>query len=60
MLSLTRPEQRRQRELRATSPLGTKSLPQKYFVSPEMFDAEQETLFSKNCLLLGHQSQIAR
>src|SRR4051812_3347713 len=37
-----------------------KSLPQKYFVSPEMFAAEQERIFSRNWLLVGHQSQIAR
>src|SRR5438046_6168461 len=35
-----------------------KSLPQKYFVAPEVFAEEQETIFSKQWLLVGHQSQI--
>ena len=35
-----------------------KSLPQKYFVSPEVFSEEQEKIFSKQWLLVGHQSQI--
>src|SRR6266446_10511144 len=37
---------------------GAKSLPQKYFVSPEMFAEERKTIFSKQWLLVGHQSQI--
>src|SRR5437016_10129539 len=37
---------------------GAKSLPQKYFVAPEVFAEEQETIFSKQWLLVGHQSQI--
>src|SRR6266446_4528051 len=35
-----------------------KSLPQKYFVSPEVFSEEQEKIFSTQWLLVGHQSQI--
>jgi phenylpropionate dioxygenase-like ring-hydroxylating dioxygenase large terminal subunit len=35
-----------------------KSLPQKYFVSPEIFAKEQKKIFSKEWLLVGHQSQI--
>src|SRR5437773_5400771 len=35
-----------------------KSLPQKYFVAPEVFAEEQETIVSKQWLLVGHQSQI--
>ena len=35
-----------------------KSLPQKYFVSPDLFASEQEKIFSKQWLLVGHQSQI--
>ena len=35
-----------------------KSLPRKYFVAPEVFAEEQETIFSKQWLLVGHQSQI--
>ncbi len=36
-----------------------KSLPQKYFVSPEIFAREQEKIFANEWLLVGHQSQIA-
>jgi glycine betaine catabolism A len=39
---------------------GAKSLPQKYFVSPEIFAKEQAEIFSKEWLLVGHQSQIAK
>src|SRR5437764_6791378 len=35
-----------------------KSLPQKYFVSPEVFAEEQTKIFSREWLLVGHQSQI--
>ena len=37
-----------------------KSLPQKYFVSPDVFDKEQAEIFSKGWLLVGHQSQIPK
>jgi Rieske 2Fe-2S family protein len=37
-----------------------KSLPQKYFVSPEIFAKEQAEIFSKEWLLVGHQSQLER
>jgi glycine betaine catabolism A len=47
---------RRTPEISSQAP---KSMPQKYFVSPEIFAAEQENIFSKNWLLVGHQSQIA-
>src|SRR6266446_3006687 len=40
--------------------LGAKSLPQKYFVSPDIFAKEQSEIFSKQWLLAGHQSQIAK
>src|SRR6266478_6070084 len=39
---------------------GAKSLPQKYFVSPEMFANEQKNIFSKEWLLVGHQSQLEK
>jgi Rieske 2Fe-2S family protein len=39
---------------------SAKSLPQKYFVSPEVFAHEQAEIFSKEWLLVGHQSQIAK
>jgi phenylpropionate dioxygenase-like ring-hydroxylating dioxygenase large terminal subunit len=35
-----------------------KSLPQKYFVSPDIFTKEQAEIFSKEWLLVGHQNQI--
>src|SRR5438445_3745302 len=38
---------------------SAKSLPQKYFVSPELFAKEKAKIFSKEWLLVGHQSQIA-
>jgi glycine betaine catabolism A len=37
-----------------------KTLPQKYFVSPEVFEAELERIFSRQWVLAGHQSQIAQ
>src|ERR1700680_968437 len=37
-----------------------KSLPQKYFVSPEVFAEEQKKIFSKQWLLVGHQSQLKK
>jgi Rieske 2Fe-2S family protein len=47
---------RRTPEISSQAP---KSMPQKYFVSPEVFATEQENIFSKNWLLVGHQRQIA-
>ena len=38
---------------------GSKTLPQKYFVSPEVFADEQQRIFSKSWVLVGHQSQVA-
>ncbi|HEX8898960.1 MAG TPA: hypothetical protein VF751_09700, partial [Chthoniobacterales bacterium] len=37
---------------------GAKSLPQKYFVLPEIFAEEQEKIFARQWLLLGHQTEI--
>jgi len=37
---------------------GAKSLPQKYFVSPDILAKEQAEIFSNQWLLVGHQSQI--
>ena len=39
---------------------GAEALPQKCFVSPQLFAEERKRIFSKNWLLVGHQSQIAR
>ena len=44
---------------RVPSP-GAKSLPQKYFISQEVFAREQAEIFSKQWLLVGHQSQIPK
>src|SRR6266853_1233983 len=37
-----------------------KTLPQRYFISPEVFATEQEKVFSSQWVLVGHQSQIAK
>jgi Rieske 2Fe-2S family protein len=37
-----------------------KTLPQKYFVSPEVFEEEQEKIFARQWVLVGHQSEVAR
>jgi Rieske 2Fe-2S family protein len=39
---------------------GAKSLPQRYFISPEVFAQEQEKIFSTQWVLVGHQSAIAQ
>src|SRR5205823_5276215 len=39
---------------------GAETLPQRYFVSPAVFAEEQEKVFSKQWVLIGHQSQIAK
>ena len=47
------------RKTAETFAAGAKTLPQKYFVSPELFAKEQDSIFSKQWVLVGHQSQIA-
>jgi len=37
---------------------GARTLPQRYFVSPEVLAEEGEKIFLKDWLLVGHQSQI--
>ncbi len=39
---------------------GAKTLLQRYFISAEIFAKEQERIFSKQWVLVGHQSQIVR
>jgi Rieske 2Fe-2S family protein len=39
---------------------GAKTLPQRYFVSPDVFTREQEEIFAKQWVLVGHQSQIPK
>jgi glycine betaine catabolism A len=38
---------------------GAKTLAQKYFVSPEIFAQEQEKIFAKHWVLVGHESELA-
>jgi Rieske 2Fe-2S family protein len=39
---------------------GGETLPQKYLVSPEIFAHEQEKIFSRQWVLVGHQSQLKK
>src|SRR5438094_3005611 len=39
---------------------GAKSLPQRYFISPEIFAQEKERIFSRQWVLVGHQNAIAQ
>ena len=48
------------RKTTETFAAGAKSLPQKYFVSAGIFAEEQKEIFSKQWLLIGHQSQIPK
>jgi phenylpropionate dioxygenase-like ring-hydroxylating dioxygenase large terminal subunit len=48
------------RKTAPTAAAGAKALSQKYFVSAEIFSQEQEQIFSKQWLLVGHGSQIAK
>src|SRR5467141_1752451 len=48
------------RKTAETFQIGAKTLPQRYFVSPEIFAQEQETIFARQWVLVGHQSQIAK
>jgi len=48
------------RETAETFTAGAKTLPQRYFVSPEMFAKEQAEIFAKEWLLVGHQNQLKK
>jgi Rieske 2Fe-2S family protein len=39
---------------------AAKSLPQRYFISPEVFAQDQERIFSRQWVLVGHQNAIAQ
>ncbi len=39
---------------------GAKTLPQRYFVSPEIFAEELQKIFATDWVLVGHQSQLAQ
>jgi Rieske 2Fe-2S family protein len=47
------------RKTAETFETGAKTLAQRYFVSPEVFAEEQDRIFSKEWVLVGHQNQIA-
>ncbi len=48
------------RKTAETFDVGARTLEQRYFVSPDVFVQEQEKIFSKQWLLVGHQSQVAK
>jgi len=48
------------RKIAETFMPGAKTLLQRYFISAEIFAKEQERIFSKQWVLVGHQSQIVR
>ncbi|MFN2508062.1 MAG: SRPBCC family protein [Chthoniobacterales bacterium] len=48
------------RKTTETFTAGAKTLPQRYFVSPEIFAKEQEAIFSSQWVCVGHQSQIPK
>lgn len=56
MLIETRPTLRKTTE---TLISGAKTLPQEYFVSTDVFGDEQQKIFARQWVLVGHQSQIA-
>src|SRR2546423_1359559 len=39
---------------------SAKTLPQRYFVAPEVFEEEQEKIFARQWVLVGHQSEVAK
>ena len=47
------------RKTAETFQAGAKALPQRYFISPDVFAEEQEKIFSRQWILVGHQSRIA-
>ena len=48
------------RKTAETFPSGAKTLPQRYFISPDVFAEEQAGIFSTQWVLVGHQSQIPK
>src|SRR5438874_12826852 len=43
-----------------TFSVSAKTLPRQYFVSPEVFAREQEKIFSRQWVCVGHQSEVAK
>ena len=39
---------------------GAKTLPQRYFVSPEVFAEEEAKIFARQWVCVGHQSEVAK
>jgi len=48
------------RKTTETFTVGAKTLPQRYFVSPEIFAKEQAVIFSTQWVCVGHQSEISK
>src|SRR5207248_10449913 len=48
------------RKTTETFKAGAKTLPQEYFISPEIFAREQEKIFSNQWTVVGHESQIVQ
>jgi len=48
------------RKAAATFQPGAETLPQRYFVSPEIFAEELQKIFASKWVLVGHQSQLAK
>ena len=48
------------RKTAATLQFGAETLPQRYFVSQEIFSKELQKIFAANWVLVGHQSQLAQ
>ncbi len=48
------------RKTTETFTVGAKTLPQRYFVSPEIFAQEQRAIFSEQWILVGHHGQIPK
>src|SRR5438034_11383010 len=47
------------RKTAETFQADAKALPQRFFISPDVFAEEQEKIFSRQWVLVGHQSRIA-
>ena len=43
-----------------TSAQDARTLPQKYFVSPEVYEEEQEKIFAHHWVLVGHQTEVSK
>jgi Rieske 2Fe-2S family protein len=48
------------RKTAETLAISARTLPQKYFVSSDIFAGEQKKIFAKQWVLVGHQSQVGK